>query len=93
MQRARGLKKQRVHAWAQGRTLVHEDTSEGGEGMGGMIEGIDTGSGLDSGTAFVHKDASEVVGNMEIEVGGVIEGMVLGSGSGLSFIAEGAGVC
>jgi hypothetical protein len=50
-----------------GRTLVHEDTSEGGEGMGGMIEGIDTGSGSDSGTAFVHKDASEVVGNMEIE--------------------------
>jgi hypothetical protein len=76
-----------------GTTFVHKDASNGAEGKVGMIEGIDAGSGSDSGTAFMHEDASKVVGNMENEVGRVIKGMVSGSGLGLSFIAEGAGMC
>jgi hypothetical protein len=75
-----------------GTSFVHEGASGGAEGKVEMFEGIDAGTGSDSGTTFVHEDASEVVGDMENEVSGVIEGMVTGSGLGLSFVAEGAGV-
>jgi hypothetical protein len=50
---------------------------------------LEMGSSSDSGTSFVHEDASD---GAEGEVG-VIECMNSGSGSGWTFITEGAGVC
>ena len=49
----------------------------------GMIdsEGVNVGVGLSLGKMFMHKDASDVVGSMESEVGGVIESVVLGLGT------------
>jgi hypothetical protein len=76
-------------------TAVHEDASKVvGDKENGLrvIEGVDAGLDSDSGTIFVHKDASEITRGMESKVGGVIKSMVLGMVSGLSSGAEGADV-
>ena len=97
-----------------GTMFMHEDASEGAEAdvRLGVIRRITSSSGtrsvhkgktgrevkeinrivsdLESKTRSVHEEGtSEVVGGMD---NGVIEGMVLGSGSGLSSVAEGAGM-
>jgi hypothetical protein len=56
-----------------GSTAEHEDADDREGGEVGIMEGTDAGSGSDSGTTFVHKDASEVVGGLENKVNRVIE--------------------
>jgi hypothetical protein len=69
---------------------VHKDADDRKGGEVGMMEGIDAGSGSDSGTTFVHEDASEVIGGLENEVNRVIGfgGVVSFSDSGTTSVYE-----
>jgi hypothetical protein len=64
----------------------HADKADGCRG--GEVGVFEMGSSSDLGTLFVHKDVSD---GAESEVG-VIEGMSSGSGSGWTFVTEGAGM-
>lgn len=75
----------------QGRDNAACSSSDGAADAGMIdLEGVDVEVGLGSGTMFVHEDASDVVGNRESKVGGVIKGKVdtcLGKDLGLGLTA------
>jgi hypothetical protein len=73
-----------------GMTSVNEHIDKDNWSRGGEVGVFERGSSSDLGTLFMHEDASN---GAEDEVG-VIEGMVSdsGSGSGWTFVTEGAGL-
>lgn len=72
-----------------GTTFVHEDVDKDDGSRGGEVGVFEIDEMGDPETLFLHEDTRD---GAEGEVG-VIGGMSSGSGSGWTFVAEGAGVC